>query len=199
MIHKRAILSSMVVLLVIIILTYVWLTRTRAVLYIQPDDIMVQAYLKDVDPNSKLPDTDIPTVTFFKQVIQMEIDNKMKTSFSDSDDYTIRIYPIFAYSVLRTGLYGSVSRYDFSLGSDSASLALVKKEVEKAGFAGQWDLIKASVGFSYMKNNYPITPKYFIPKDAPLAVPDNTFVVVTYIQDSGDLSWSKKIPVTAQK
>ncbi|MNY55015.1 hypothetical protein D3C86_1909520 [compost metagenome] len=84
---------------------------------------------------------------------------------------------------------------DFSLGSDSASLALVKKEVEKAGVAGQWDLIEESMGFTYSKANYPITPKYFTRKDAPLAGPDNTFIVVTYIQASGGISWSKKVPV----
>lgn len=195
---KRAIFGGAVILLVVLIFTYVWLTRTKEVLHIHPDDIVVQAYLKNVDPNSKLPDTDIPTETFYKQVVQMKIDNKKKTPLA-TDNYTVWIYPIFAYSPLRSGTHVSGNPYDFSIGSDSASLALVKKEVEKAGFAEQWDLIKASVGFSYLKTSYPITPKYFTRKDAPLAGPDNTFIVVTYIQASGGLSWSKKIPVTVQR
>ncbi|MNL34449.1 hypothetical protein D3C87_1564220 [compost metagenome] len=156
-------------------------------------NIVVQAYLKNVDPNSKL-----PNITSYSKYIEMKIDNKKKPPLA-TDDYTIRIYPIFAYSVLRSGTHVSGNPYDFSIGSDSASLALVKKEVKKAGFAEQWDLIKASVGFSYLKTSYPITPKYFIPKDAPVPDTDNTFIVVTYIQDSGDLTWSKKIPVTVQK
>ncbi|WP_433944512.1 hypothetical protein [Paenibacillus sp. SN-8-1] len=198
MIHKREVFSGTVVLLVVLIFTSVWLTRSRSVLYIQPDDIVVQAYLQNVDPNSKLPDTDIPTETFYKQVIQMKIDNEKKTPLAN-DNYTIRVYPIFAYSPLRSGVHVSGNPDDFSIGSSSASLALVKKEVEKTGFAGQWDLIKKAMGFAYLKASYPITPMYFTPKDAPLASPDNTFIVMTYMQDSGGLSWSKRIPLTVQK
>lgn len=195
--HKRGILSVTVILLVVIIFTY-WLTRTTVVMHIHPDDIVIQAYLQDVNPNSILPGTDIPTNMFYKQAIQMRIDNKKNIPLT-ADHYTIRIYPICAYSVLRSGTHVSGNPDDFSIGSSSASLALVKKEVEKAGFAGQWDLIKESTGFAYLKASYPITPMYFTRKDAPLASPDNTFIVVTYMQDSGGLSWSKKIPVTVQK
>ncbi|MNY03679.1 hypothetical protein D3C86_1363110 [compost metagenome] len=196
--HKRAILSVAVILLVVIIFTTVWLTRTIPVLHTHPDDISIQAYHHEIAPNSKLPSSDIPTVTFYKQVIQMKIDNKKKTPLA-TDNYTIRVYPIFAYSPLRSGLHVSLSPDDYSIGSESASLTLVKKEVEKAGFAGQWDLIKESTGFTYSKASYPITPKYFTRKDGPLASPDNTFIVVTYMQASGGLSWSKRIPLTVQK
>ncbi|WP_433944516.1 hypothetical protein [Paenibacillus sp. SN-8-1] len=186
--HKRVLIG--VVLIVVLISTYAWLTRPKPTLHIHPDDIVVQAYLNDVKPTTKVP---IPN--YYSKYIEMKIDNKKKSPSFNPYDYTIRIYPVFAYDPLTSWTFENASYDDFSLGIDSVSQALVKREVEKAGFAEQRDLISHQVGFSYLKDKYPITSKFFIPKDEHMPDTYNTFVVVTYIQRSGNLSWSKTIPL----
>ncbi len=180
----------LLVLLVMLALSLLIFPGKRAVLHLQPEDILVKAYLKDMDSQST-----IPNAKNYSKYIELTIDSTKKAPLA-TGDYTVRIYPIFSYSPLTAWTFENTAKEDYSFGNDSVTLSLVKSEMEKAGLSEEGQRLSNRIGFTYTNHTYPATLRYFIPKGEHTPNQDNTFVIVTYRQGTKNpATWVKRVPL----
>ncbi|MGN7360800.1 hypothetical protein ACTHPF_24445 [Paenibacillus sp. SAF-054] len=181
---------GLVILFVMLALFLLVFSGKEAALQLQPEDILVKAYLKDMESQSS-----IPNAKNYSRYIELTIDNAKKAPLA-TGDYTVRIYPVFSYSPLTARTFENTAKEDYSFGNDSVTLSLVKSEMEKAGLSEEGQGLSNRIGFTYTNHTYPATLRYFIPKGEHTPNPDNTFVIVTYRQGTKNLAtWVKRVPL----